>query len=164
MVVPKAKAVLVTILTKSMMRNKSALFYKLGSYVLILFALIHTLSFFNDPVELLTDAESKKVWQLIDTHTFEVQGWAFTVRSILTGFSLYLETFALGLGVLNLFIVKYHAGNSASLRAMAAVNLGIIGVALIITAIFFHLPPLIFFGLAWVFFLTALVMTKNANT
>jgi hypothetical protein len=79
------------------MRNKTTLFYKLGSYVLILFALVHTLSFFNDPAELLNDAESKKVWQLIDTHTFEIQGWSFTVRSILTGFSLYLETLALGL-------------------------------------------------------------------
>jgi len=104
------------------MRNKNTLFYKLGSYVLIFFALVHTLSFFNDPAELLTDAESKKVWQLIDTHAFEIQGWSFTVRSILTGFSLYLEAFALGLGVLNLFIVKYHAGNASSLRALAAVN------------------------------------------
>jgi hypothetical protein len=147
-----------------MMRNKSTLFYKLGSYVLILFALVHTLSFFNDPAELLADAESKKVWQLIDTHTFEIQGWAFTVRSILTGFSLYLEAFALGLGVLNLFIAKYHAGDLSSLRALAAVNLGIIGVALVITAIFFHLPPLVFFGLAWIFFLTSILMARKANT
>ncbi len=146
------------------MRNKSALFYKLGSYVLILFALIHTLSFFNDPAKLLTDAESKKVWQLIDTHTFEIQGWSFTVRNILTGFSLYLETFALGLGVLNLFVAKYQTGNASSLRALAAVNLGILSVALIITAIFFHLPPLIFFGLAWIFFLTSLVMGRKVNT
>lgn len=146
------------------MRNKTTLFYKLGSYVLILFALVHTLSFFNDPAELLADAESKRVWQLIDTHTFEVQGWAFTVRSILTGFSLYLEAFALGLGVLNLFIVKYHAGNPSSLRAMATVNLGIISVVLIITAIFFHLPPLVFFGLTWIFFLVSLVMARKANT
>jgi hypothetical protein len=146
-----------------MMRNKTTFFYKLGSYVLILFALVHTLSFFNDPAELLADAESKKVWQLIDTHTFEIQGWAFTVRSILTGFSLYLEAFALGLGVLNLFIVKYQAGNAPSLRAMAAVNLGIVSVALVITAIFFHLPPLIFFGLAWIFFLISAMM-KNVVT
>jgi hypothetical protein len=146
------------------MRNKSALFYKLGSYVLILFALVHTLSFFNDPAEFLTAAESKKVWQLIDAHKFEIQGWAFTVRGMLTGFSLYLETFALGLGVLNLFVVKYQTANASSLRVLAAVNLGILSVALIITAIFFHLPPLIFFGLAWIFFLTSLVMGRKANT
>jgi hypothetical protein len=146
-----------------MMRNKTTRFYKLGSYVLILFALVHTLSFFNDPAELLTDEESKKVWQLIDTHTFEIQGWSFTVRGILTGFSLYLETFALGLGVLNLFVAKYQAGNASSLRALAAVNLGIVSVALVITAIFFHLPPLIFFGLAWVFFLASLMMARKVS-
>jgi len=33
------------------MRNKSILFYKLGSYFLILFALVHTLSFFTNPDE-----------------------------------------------------------------------------------------------------------------
>ena len=146
------------------MRNQSTLFYKLGSYVLILFALVHTLSFFNDPAKLLTDAESQKVWQLIRTHNFDIQGWSFTVRSILTGFSLYLETFALGLGVLNLFIVKYHTGNASSLRALAAVNLGIMSVVLIITVIFFHLPPLIFFGLAWIFFLTSLIIERKAST
>jgi hypothetical protein len=146
-----------------MMRNKSTLFYKLGSYVLILFALVHTLSFFNDPAELLTDAESRKAWQLIEAHTFEIQGWSFTVRSILTGFSLYLEAFALGLGVLNLFIVKYHAGNTSSLRALAAVNFGIVSVVLIITGIYFHLPPLIFFGLAWIFFLASILMARKAN-
>jgi fatty acid desaturase len=76
---------------------------------------------------------------------------------------LYLETFALGLGVLNLFVAKYQAGNASSLRALAAVNLGIVSVALVITAIFFHLPPLIFFGLAWVFFLASLMMARKVS-
>lgn len=143
------------------MQNKSAFFYKLGSYVLILFALIHASSFFSDPVKLLTDEESKKVWQLIDMHTFNIEGWSFTVRHLLTGFSLYLEIFALGLGVLNLFIVKYQASHASSLRPLAVVNLGIIGVVLIITASYFHLPPLILFGLSWLFFLLSFILAKR---
>lgn len=144
-----------------MMRNKSTLFYKLGSYVLILFALIHTLSFFNDPAELLTDEESRKVLQLIDTHTFQIEGWSFTVRHLLTGFSLYLEVFALGFGLLNLFIVKYQGDNASSLRPFIVVNLGIIGIVVVITAVYFHLPPLILFGLAWLFFLLSLIVAKK---
>jgi hypothetical protein len=66
--------------------------------------------------------------------------------------------------VLNLFIVKYLAGNLSSLRAMAAVNLGIMSIVLIITAIFFHLPPLVFFGLAGIFFLVSLIMERKAST
>lgn len=137
------------------------LFYKLGSYVLILFAVIHTSALFGDPAKLLTDEESKKIWQLIHSHQFHIEGMSFTVRSLLMGFSLYLEIFSLGLGVLNLVAAKYQADNKAFLKTMAIVNLLILGLLLVVTAIYFHLPPLILFGLAWLFFLISFIMVKK---
>jgi hypothetical protein len=146
------------------MRNKSLLFYKLGGYVLILFAAVHTAAFFSDPAKLLTDEESKKVWHLIDTHQFQIEDMSFTIRSLLLGFNWYLEVFTLGLGVLNLFIARQHANHASSLRLMAAVNVVMIGLLVVVTAIYFHLPPLVLFGLSWVFFLVALFTAKGDNS
>ena len=145
------------------MRNKSTLFYKLGSYVLILFAVVHTAALFSDPAKLLTDEESKKVWQLIHTHQFHIEGMTFTIRSILLGFNLYLEIFTLGLGVLNLALAKHQGDNQALLKTMAAVNLAVLSLVIVVTAIYFHLPPLILFGLAWLFFLASFVMAKKPD-
>jgi hypothetical protein len=140
------------------MRNKSVLFYKLGSYTLIAFALVHTLSFFVNPAELLTHEEDKRVWQLLQTHVFNIGGQSTTVKSLMRGFNLYLEILTLGAGVLNLFIVKYLAGNASALRIMAAINSILTGSLVIVTAIFFHLPPLVLFGLTCLFFLLSFVM------
>ena len=145
------------------MRDRATLFYKLASYVLILFGVVHTAAFFSNPAELLTDERSKEVWQLIDTHRFNVEGMSFTIHSLLMGFNWYLEIFVLGLGVLNLVIVKHLAGNAAPFRLMAIVNAGMIGLLVIVTAIYFHLPPLILFGLAGLFFLIAAFSIKQAT-
>lgn len=143
------------------MRNKSKLFYNLGSYALILFAAVHTIAFFTDPAKLLTDEESKRVWQLIDTHQFNIEGMAFTIRSMLWGFNWYLEVFTLGLGVLNLLIARQFAEQVASLRLMAVANVVIVGLLVVVTAIYFHLPPLVMFGLSWIFFLVSLLTARE---
>lgn len=143
------------------MRNKGVLFYKLGSYFLIIFALIHTLSFFTNPADLMTNDEDKRVWQLVQTHVFNVGDFSTTIKSLFMGFSLYLEILTLFAGLLNILLIRQHATNATSLRLWAGVNVIMVGLLLIITAIFFHLPPLILFGLSWLFFLLALILPKN---
>jgi hypothetical protein len=143
------------------MRNKSRLFYKLGSYALILFAAVHTVAFFTDPAKLLADEESKKVWQLIDTHQFNIEGMVFTIRSLMLGFNWYLEVFTLGLGVLNLLIARQLAEQVSSLRLMAVANVVIVGLLVFVTAIYFHIPPLVLFGLSWLLFLASLFTAKE---
>jgi hypothetical protein len=81
---------------------------------------------------------------------------------MLMGFNWYLEIFVLGLGVLNLVMVKHLVGSAATLRKMAMVNAGIVGALVVVTAIYFHLPPLILFGLAELFFLLAIFLAKAA--
>lgn len=143
------------------MRNKSKLFYKLGSYVLILFGVVHTAAFFTDPAKLLTDEESQKVWQLINKHQFNLDGMSFTIRSLMLGFNWYLEIFTLGLGVLNLLIARQLAEQVSPLRLMTVANVVIVGSLVVVTAIYFYLPPLVLFGLSWLFFLVSLLTAKE---
>lgn len=144
------------------MRNKTLLFYKLGSYGLILFALLHSLSFFSDPAKLLTNDEDKRVWQLIQTHVFNLGGMSTTTESLLTGFNLYLTAFTLFTGLLNLLLIKVFINNAVFLKPAAVLNLVMLGALWVITFIFFHLPPLILFGLSWVFFLLAFVWHRKS--
>jgi len=143
-------------------RNKSVLFYKLGSYFLIIFALVHTLSFFTNPADLMTNEEDKRVWQLIQTHVFNIGGFSTTTKALFRGFNLYLEILTLFAGLLNVLTARHHAGNPAFLKIMAGVNLVMVGLVVIVTAIFFHLPPLILFGLSWVFFLLAFIGLRKS--
>ncbi len=144
------------------MRNKGVLFYKLGSYGLIFFAFVHTLSFFSNPAELLTNAEDKKVWQLIQMHVFNVGGSSTTTAALFRGFNLYLWIFALFTGVLNVLIVRHHAGHAPFLKIMAGVNLVMVGLVLIVSFIFFHLPPQVLFGLTWLFFLSSVISLRKS--
>lgn len=137
------------------MRNKGALFYKLGSYAWILFALFHSLSFFNDPAQLLTSDEDKRVWQLFQTHVFHMQGMAINIADLLRGFNFYLSIFTLGMGTLNVLIIKNLSDNRAALKNFATVNLIIVALLLTVTVLFFHLPPLILFSLVAALFLLA---------
>ncbi len=137
------------------MRNKGVLFYKLGSYAWILFALFHSLSFFSDPAQLLTNDEDKRVWQLLQTHVFHIEGMAINVSAFLRGFNFYLSLFTLGLGVQNVLLVKALASNQSTLKKMAAANFILGALLLTVTALFFHLPPLILFSLITLLFLAA---------
>jgi hypothetical protein len=142
------------------MRNKGALFYKLGSYAWILFALFHALSFFNDPAQLLTNDEDRRVWQLLQTHVFHIRGMAINVSSLMRGFNFYLSIFTLGTGLLNVFAVKALAADAASLKRLAAVNVFTSALLLLVTALFFHLPPLILFGLIAAAFLLSFLLNR----
>ena len=129
------------------MRNKGVLFYKLGSYGFIAFALIHALSFFGDPAQALTNEEDRRVWQIITTHVFSIEGFSTTTFRLLAGYNFYLSVFTLGMGLLNVFVLKALATDAAALKRLAAVNAFTSALLLLITALFFHLPPIVLFSL-----------------
>jgi hypothetical protein len=137
------------------MRNKGPLFYKLGSYGFILFALLHALSFFTDPAQAFTNEEDRRVWGLLVSHVFTVEGFSTTVFKLLAGYNFYLSIFTLGLGFLNVIALKALAHNGAALGRMAAINLLTTALLLLVTVIFFHLPPIIIFSAIFALFLAA---------
>ncbi|KAA0225797.1 hypothetical protein EDS67_21315 [candidate division KSB1 bacterium] len=143
------------------MRKPGIRLYKLGSYVFILFALVHSLNYFSDPAKLLTNEEDRKIFHEIQTHVFNLGGFSTTTGDLLTGFNLYLSIFTLGLGMLNVFLIKHLRENVAVLKTAAAINVLITGALLAVTALFFHLPPLILFGLSCLFFLSSFVLLRK---
>lgn len=101
--------------------------YKLGGYVFILFALVHSLNYFSDPARLLTGEEDTRIFHEIQTHVFTLGGFSTTTEDLLTGFNLYLSVFTLGLGVLNVFLIKHLSENVSVLKTAAGINVLITG-------------------------------------
>lgn len=137
------------------MRNKGLLFYRLGSYGFILFALLHSLSFLTDPAEVFTREEDRRLWQTLATHVFNVEGFSTTILQLLIGYNLYLSIFTLGMGLLNIVTARALANHPAALRMPAAANLVMIILLLIATVLFFHLPPILLFSVIFAFFAAA---------
>jgi len=103
------------------------------------------------------------MWQLIQTHEFNISGFSTTTKALFKGFNLYLEILTLFAGLLNVLTVRHHAGNPAFLKIMAGVNLAMVGLVLIVSFIFFHLPPQILFGLTWLFFLLSFILIRKSS-
>lgn len=144
------------------MRNQGPLFYKLGSYGFIAFALIHALSFFGDPAQAFTNEEDRRVWGLLVSHVFTVEGFSTTAFKLLAGYNFYLSIFTLGLGFLNVIALKALAHDAAALKKMAAINLITTLLLLLVTVIFFHLPPIVLFTLIALAFAVAFFLLTPA--
>lgn len=146
------------------MRNKGVLFYKIGSYGFIAFALIHALSFFGDPAQALTNEEDRRVWQILTTHVFSVEGFSTTTFRLLAGYNFYLSVFTLGMGLLNVFVLKALVAEAASLKKLAAVNACTAALLLLVTALFFHLPPIVLFSLITLAFISSFFTLSPSRT
>lgn len=68
------------------MSNKSILFYKISSYGLIAFALLHSIGHFSDPTKDL-DEEGKALWHSLQTYEIRVTGLTRTFMDFLVGYS-----------------------------------------------------------------------------
>jgi hypothetical protein len=142
------------------MSGKNLLFYKIGSWTLIAFALLHSTSFFSDPSALFPDEEGKTLFNLMQNYQFHIMGLTRTVESFLTGHSVYLTIFTLFLGIQNLLMVKYYAASPQILKSMSLLNFLFYGSLAMVTAIFFIYPPLVLFSLIALAFLMSSLFSK----
>ncbi len=143
------------------MSGKSLLFYKIGSWTLIAFALIHSTTFFSDPSPLFPDEEGKTLFNLMQNYQFHIMGLTRTVESFLTGHSVYLTIFMLFLGIQNLLVVRYHAASAQIIKTMSLLNFLFYGSQAVVTAIFFIYPPLVLFSIIALAFLLSFLYQKN---
>jgi len=98
-------------------------------------------------------------------HTEEGYGsFSTTMKATLTGFNLYLSIFSLCTGVQNILTVRHHADNPSFLKIMAGGNLVMVGLILLVSCIFFHLPPQILFGTTWLFFLLSFIFIISSQS
>jgi hypothetical protein len=86
-----------------------------------------------------------------------VAGLDRTLWQLFTGFSLAMALFILGLGALNLLVLRRAPHLFLNSRAALVLNLGIVLPALVLSVLFFPPPPIVLLALGGVAFGYALV-------
>lgn len=120
--------------------------------MLILLGLVHSLSLFQKPAA-ANDTE-KQLLDLMTNYRFNLMGSMRSMMDLLQGFSTLFTVTALGLGVLDLLLVRER---SALLKRVAMVNTLWLAVMTAVSLHYFFAAPssfvvgaLLIFALAWI--------------
>ncbi|MBB4745242.1 hypothetical protein BJY16_008701 [Actinoplanes octamycinicus] len=101
------------------------------------------------------------VERLADTHLV-IAGLDRSLWQLFTGFSLAMALFIVGLGALNLLVLRRAPELFLDGRAVIVLNLGIVVPALALSVLFFPPPPIVLLGVGGVAFGYALVARSSA--
>ncbi len=122
-----------------------------GAVVLVLLGLVHSLSLFEKPVP-ANDTE-KQLMDLMSNYKFNLMGSVRSMDNLLRGFSISFMLGMIGLGVLDLVLIRERAG---LLKRVALVNtLWLVAMTAVSLRYFFAAPSsflvagLVIFALAW---------------
>ncbi len=137
------------------MASRPTVFFRIAGYLLLIFAAIHTIGHFSDPASRLQDDESKRVWHLVLTHDFNVDGSILNLGRIQSGFDWFLIILLVSSATQILLIARTR--EPQLIRTFAILYLIIIGALLVVTTYYIRiLPPVILFALIWIMLLMSL--------
>jgi hypothetical protein len=134
------------------MLNRAGLkLFRAGSYVLIVLALVHSISLFSEPMA--TNPTETAMFKLMKTYTSDVMGSPRTMWQFFYGFNVSFTVLMLAVGGLNLIVsrvVDWHV-----LRSLAFFNVCWLTAMTLTSIVYFFIAPTAFFVAADVLFLLA---------
>ena len=133
--------------------------FRLGTYTLLITAIVHLIGhFYKRPP---ANDQERQLLELMTTYRMNMGGIHRTVQSILSGFSLTFAALLIYLAALNLAIVWFGPEDRRFVRAITRVNVVMIGILLVISAVSFPLPPTALFAVAYICFAVSLFMARR---
>lgn len=127
------------------------LFFRLGSWMLILTAALHFVGFFATNHSLANEAEAELI-RLLETHTKSYVLFERTTKELLDGLSLSFAVLTLFIGASSLVMMRVHRGRIKGLRIQALLNALLSASMFCLSWLYLILPELIGFGLCLLFF------------
>jgi hypothetical protein len=121
-----------------------------GAVVLVILGLIHSLSLIRELVP-ANDTE-RQLFHLMDTYRFNLMGSMRTMTELFRGFSVCFTVASIGLGVLDLSLLREP---SALLKRVALIHVLWLGALVVIALKYFFAAPLAFQALALAIFAAA---------
>jgi len=135
--------------------KRMQLFFRLGSWMLIVTALLHLTSLFSQPPAPVktptTDAEAELV-HLLSTQSHDYWGFERTLMEFLRGFSLSYAVLIFFIGLTNLVLMRVHHGRIKGLRVHALLNTLLCAALFAVSWMYFFTAPLVCFALALLLF------------
>lgn len=135
------------------------LFFKIGSWALIITGLLHSLSFINDPVA--TNDTEKQFFDLMKTYKFDLgNGFHRTFWELMAFFNFAPTLFSIFGGIVNLYVLK-HWGETPRFKGYLYLNTACWALFAIPLMGFTFLTPMICWGVAVLMFILASLLYKN---
>lgn len=131
--------------------RRMQLFFRLGSWTLILTAVLHLAGHFADG-QAAADETEAELLRLLATYARDYSGLERTTQDFLDGYSLSFAVLVFFIGVSNLVMMRVHHGRIKGLRVQALLSALLSAALLVLSSIYFILPPLVCFGLCLTFF------------
>lgn len=125
-------------------------FLKIGSWIFLLTAALHTVAHFLGDQE-PPDETGRQLHEL--AKTYSLPGINHTMIELLSGFSLQFSTFGLFVGLVGLFVAG--SADERTVRRITWLECAVAGVLTGISALYFPIPPLVLFALAFLCLLVA---------
>ena len=131
--------------------RRMEIFFRLGSWMLVATAVLHLVGFFAGPPPPADETEAELL-RLMGTYTRSFVIFERTTMELFEGFSLGVAVLTLFVGLSNLVMMQVHRGRIKGLRIQALLNTVLCAAMLVLSWVYFILPPLVCFGLSLTFF------------
>jgi hypothetical protein len=128
-----------------------------GAWILIALGLVHLVWHYNLATLEPADETHRRLLELMDGYQYDFgHNFHRSTREFLLGLSLAFSVLSLGLGLLDLLVVRHSTGWAPLLHRAAVLNAGVFGI-LTALALRYGLPtPFLFLAAAFLCFVTAL--------
>lgn len=135
------------------------LFFKIGSYILILTCFLHLFGHLQEPLP-ENDIEQQLI-TLMTTYAINVgAGQSVTMMGLQKGFSLCFSLLFLWSGVLSLFLLRQLADKPQFLKRISMLYSSALLVGTVISLVYFFFAPTICFALGLIAFSMASIKIK----
>jgi hypothetical protein len=133
-----------------------------GAWVLVALGLVHLFGHYSMVNAEGADETQRKLLALMRDYRQDFgAGFVRSTMDLMAGFSLAFSILSLGIGLLNLLILRHEAGFSPLLRSAAAADAGIFGIMSAMALRYWFSVPFSFLALPFLCFGASLALTPR---
>jgi len=128
-----------------------------GAWVLVALGLAHLFGHYSLVTAEATDETHGRLLDLMRGYQYDFgHNFLRSTMELLTGFSLSFSILTLGLGTIDLIVLRHSAGWPLLLRQVGTANAGIFGIMTAVALRYWFPAPFLFLAAAFLCFVTAL--------
>ena len=135
-----------------------------GAWVLVALGLVHLVGHYSLVSAEAADGTHARLLDLMRGYQYDFgHNFLRSTMELLTGFSLAFSLLSLGLGVIDLLVLRHSVGWPPLLRQVGTANAGIFAVMTTVALRYWFPAPFLFLAAAFLCFVTALGLSPRAE-
>jgi len=135
-----------------------------GAWVLVALGFVHLVGHYSLVTAEAADETHARLLDLMRGYQYDFgHNFLRSTMELLTGFSLSFSLLSLGLGTIDLLVLRHSAGWPPLLRQVGTANAGIFGIMTALALRYWFPVPFLFLAAAFLCFVTALGLSPRAE-